>query len=185
MRVLSTVVMFFTIYIGWSQTNTENEGPIVGKMESITYRFKDSPVRYPKNYEIVVTENEAAILIENYETGKLNHYSEIREIKADDWKEIVHLSGKLQEAKEYGAEGGVGYKSFSIIRKNAGTNESYNLSWTSLSDDKIDENTKKLIEKIKSMAASYDEVLANQKKKRNSPSRDNTVVYFYKQYPLS
>lgn len=163
-NLIITFTLSFFLIGGCYAQKKKDKHPIVGQIESIKYTFKDSPVRFPKNYEITITEKEASIKIESYGDGKVNLITETKEITPTEWNEIVTIAARAQTNGDYPVpNGGVGYKSYTLIRKNAGTIESNTLSWTSLSEKKIKASTLKLIDKMKNMVSTYDEVLTNQK----------------------
>jgi hypothetical protein len=134
--------------------------PIVGGVSYFKYTFKDASVRFPANYSIEVNNEKVTTYVDYYTEVSIEKYEKSKTISTKDWNDLVSLSSNAQEGLNYPAPGGhTGYSSHTLVRKNAGTLEAYTLSWTSLSKDKIDKNTEAVLEKIKSLAYSRDEVL--------------------------
>lgn len=147
-KIASVIFFLFAVNNVFTQNN-----PIVGGVESLAYKFTESSIRYPINYEIKVTPTQIEITTKKATDAGVESTTKSKKISKKNWDQLVDLSGKLQEAGTHYPDGGTGYKTHEIIRQNGGAPEAYSLIWTSLTEDKADSNTKLLVAKIKTLAA--------------------------------
>ncbi|AEA43543.1 hypothetical protein [Fluviicola taffensis] len=125
--------------------------PLVGGIETISFKFTESSIQLPVNYEVTINQSTIEIVTEKYTESGVEKSKESKKISKKDWAKLCDLAGKLQESGTYYPEGGTGYQTYELIRKNAGTIQSYILIWTSLTENKVDKTTQDLVTLIKSL----------------------------------
>ncbi len=159
MKQVSSLALLFFFFLGLNTGFSQKQkAPIVGGIETISFQFKESSIRFPTNYTITVEKGVLTINVEEYkESGIVNH-TKSKKLSKKDLAKINSLAGNMQEMGEYYPEGGTGYKTYKLTRKNAGTIQAHELVWTSLTQDKADRSSLELAELLKSLAPSIEGV---------------------------
>lgn len=146
-----TLLLFASILFNTAFTQNT---PLVGGVQTLTYKFKESSIRNPTNYEIIISEKTIEVIISKYTDIGEEKTTKSKALPKKEWAKLVDLSGKLQAAGNHYPDGGTGYKTYQLERKNGGAPEAYILEWTSLTEDQVEDSAKKLQAKMIQLAGS-------------------------------
>src|SRR5690606_14877775 len=108
------------------------------------------------NYEIVVEKGILTLNVEKYGQSGIEKITKSKKLSKKDVAKINNLAGNMQESGEFYPNGGTGYKTYKLTRKNGGTIQAHELLWTSLTQDKADKSSLELVEVLKSLAPKID-----------------------------